>query len=78
MSVLKDLLYTKGNESLDITRVSILFTVVAFWCGVFSHQYQTKEFDPIAVGGGVAAIFAASAGWLHYRQKQEGSNGPAD
>jgi len=75
MSLIKDLLYTKGNAALDITRVSVLFTVLAFWGGVFYHTYQSKEFDPLAVGGGIAAIFGAAGGWMHFRDK---SGAPTD
>ena len=78
MSIIKDLLYTKGNASLDITRVSILFSVLAFWAGVGFDAVHNGKFDPIAVGGGVAAVFTGAAGWLHFRQKQEGSDGPAE
>lgn len=73
MSWLKDLLYSKGNAYLDISRVCVALSVVAFWAGVFWHQFDTKDFDPVAVGTGVAAIFAGGAGWIHFRQKQEGS-----
>ena len=73
MSILRDLLYTKGNEALDIARLSILTSVVSFWGGVIFLVVQKGQFDPLAVGSGCAALFAGSAGWLHYRQKQEGS-----
>jgi hypothetical protein len=72
--LLQDLLYTKGNHALDITRVSILFSIGCFWAGVFF----VTGFDPIAVGSGAAALFAGAAGWLHFRQKQEGSDAPTD
>lgn len=77
-TVLKDLLYTKGNTNLDIARVSILFSILCFWGGVLTLVVDKGEFDPLAVGGGIAAIFTGAAGWLHFRQKQEGSDGPSD
>lgn len=74
MGVFKDLLYTKGNLALDITRVSVAFSVVCFWVGVLSHTFSKGEFDAISVGGGIAAVFTGAAGWMHFRQKQEGPN----
>lgn len=71
MSVFKDLLYTKGNEALDITRVSVLFTVLAFWAGVGYHVYDKGEFNALEVGGGIAAIFGAAGGWMHFRDKKD-------
>lgn len=72
MSVFKDLLYTKGNAALDISRVSILFSVLCFWGGVIFLVVDKGEFDPLAVGTGAAALFGGAAGWMHFRQKQEG------
>ena len=71
MSIIKDLLYTKGNEALDISRLSSLLSVICFWGGVFWLLASKGQFDPIAVGGGCAAIFAGAAGWIHFRQKHE-------
>lgn len=73
MSILKDLLYNKNNTNLDISRVCSLGSVVSFWGGVFWLLATKGEFDPVAVGGGCAAIFAGAAGWIHFRQKHEGS-----
>jgi hypothetical protein len=69
--LLKDLLYTRNNLSLDIARLSSFVSVVAFWAGVFWSLHRTGAFDPVAVGGGCAAIFAGAAGWIHFRQKHE-------
>lgn len=71
MKLLKDLLYTKGNAALDISRLCALMSVVCFWGGVFYSLYKGGSFDPIAVGTGCAAIFAGAAGWIFYRQKME-------
>lgn len=73
MKILKDLLYSKGNESLDIARLSSFLSILSFWGGVFWLLGQKGEFDPVAVGGGCAAIMAGVAGWIQFRQKQEGS-----
>ncbi|RIA44063.1 hypothetical protein DFR49_2299 [Hephaestia caeni] len=72
MKLLKDLLFTRGNVSLDIARTMSAISVLAFWGGVFWQLSARGEFDPVGVGGGCAAIFAAAAGWIHFRQKQEG------
>lgn len=68
MKFIKDLLYTKGNQALDISRVCSLASVVAFWVGVFLDKI---EGDALVVGGGCAAIMAGAAGWIHFRQKHE-------
>ncbi|QVM82926.1 hypothetical protein [Novosphingobium decolorationis] len=72
MKLLKDLLYTRDNASLDISRLSSLLSVVAFWGGVFWLLATKGEFDPVQTGTGCAAIFAGAAGWIHFRQKHEG------
>ena len=71
MKLIKDLLYNKNNKALDIARFSAFISVLSFWGGVFYSIYAGGEFDPMNVGTGVAAIFAGSAGWIYYRQKQE-------
>lgn len=71
MKLLKDLLYTKGNTALDVARVSILGSVICYWAGV----YVVPGFNPLEVGGGIAALFGGAAGWLHFRQKQEAPGG---
>ncbi len=70
MKLLKDLLYTKGNESLDISRLSVLLSVAVFW-GCVIHAAVGGTFDPIAVGTGAAALFAGGGGWIYARQKYE-------
>lgn len=69
--LLKDLLFTRNNASLDIARLSAAVSVVAFWAAVGWTVYRTGQFDPVQVGTGCAAIFAASAAWIHFRQKHE-------
>lgn len=75
VKLLKDLLYSKGNEALDIARFSSFLSIISFWGGVFWLLHIKHEFDPVAVGGGCAAIMAGAAGWIHFRQKQEGGDG---
>jgi len=75
VKLLKDLLYSKGNETLDIARLSSFISILSFWGGVFWLLGLKGEFDPVAVGGGCAAIMAGAAGWIYARQKQEGKEG---
>lgn len=74
MKLLKDLLYSKGNISLDIARLAALVSVLCFWGGVFWALARGEGFEPVGVGTGCAAIFAGAAGWIHFRQKQEGGD----
>lgn len=69
--LLKDLLYTRNNVSLDIARLCSLISVVAYWGGVITALVRTGAFDPLAVGSGCAAVMAGCAGWVHFRQKHE-------
>lgn len=81
MSLIKDLFYTKGNKSLDISRVSVGFSVLCFWAACGMQVYQDPDkFDPMAVGGGIAALFGGGAAWIYARQKyeKEESDGKAE
>lgn len=69
--LLKDLLYTGGNEALDIARLSSLIAVIAYWTGVFVHMHNGGGFDPVAVGGGWTAVAAGGGGWIYARQTKE-------
>ena len=71
MKLIKDLLYNRDNENLEIARLCSLVSVLCFWGGVFFSIYQGNSFEPLAVGGGIAAIFAGAAAWIHWRQKHE-------
>lgn len=73
---IRDLLYTRNNVSLDIARLCAFVSVLAFWAAVGWTLYSRGEFDPVAAGTGCAAIFAASAAWIHFRQKHEGAQQP--
>lgn len=74
MKLIKDLLFTRGNASLDIARFSSFLSILAFWGGVFWLLALKGEFSPIEAGGGCATIMAGAAGWIHFRQKQEAAN----
>lgn len=79
MKLMKDLLYSRGNISLDISRLCAMLAVLSFIACLFWSMARGGEFDPIAVGSGFAALFAGCAGWIHFRQKQEtGAEGPTD
>lgn len=71
MNIVKDLLFTGGNKSLDIARLCALASVIAFWTAIFIVLARKGDFDPVAVGTGCAAIFAGSAGWIFARQAKE-------
>ena len=64
---LKDLLYNKDNEHLEIARLTTLLSSIAYWAYVWS----SKPSDPMQVGAGYAAIVVACAAWIYYRQKME-------
>ncbi len=69
--LLKDLLYTGGNQALDIARLSALGSSVAYWVGVFILLYQTGKFDPVEVGTGWGLLCAGNGGWVYARQSKE-------
>jgi hypothetical protein len=69
---LKDLLYNKDNAALDISRACSLVTVLVF---LGLAIYSMDKFEPVAFGGGAAALFAGCAGWIFARQKFESGGG---
>jgi hypothetical protein len=69
--LLKDLLYTGGNEALDIARLSSLIAVISYWTGVFVHLALSRAFDPVAVGAGWAAVAGGGGAWIWARQSKE-------
>lgn len=75
MKLLKDLLYSKGNEALDIARLSAAVATIAYWAGVFVLQYQTGKFDPVEVGTGWGLVAAGNGGWIFARQAKEETPG---
>ena len=68
MKFLKDLLYTKDNQALDISRACSLLVVLVF-VGLAIANYD--KFEPVAFGGGSAALFGGCAAWIFARQKYE-------
>ena len=77
MKLAKDLLYTRNNRHLDIARLSALLSILAFWGAVLWQVGEAHSFDPMAVGGGCAAIMAGAAGWIYARQKKEDEDAAA-
>ncbi len=69
--LLKDLLYARGNEALDIARLSALGSSIAYWVGVFLVLHQTGKFDPVEVGTGWGLLCAGNGGWVYARQSKE-------
>lgn len=72
----KDLLFTKGNMSMDVARSCAAGSILLYWGCVIYMMVAHNDFNPVNVGLGIASIFTASAGWIFMRQKQEG--GPGD
>lgn len=71
MKILKDLLYTRDNSALDISRLSSLLGVLTFLAASIWHVVQNLTFDPVAFGGGWTALCAGCGGWIYARQKWE-------
>lgn len=77
-TLIKDLVFTRNNVSLDIARLCSLLSVIGFWIGVFWDIAANGRFDPVQTGTGCAALFAGAAAWIHFRQRHEsGSDGGA-
>ncbi|MXO67803.1 hypothetical protein GRI72_03010 [Altererythrobacter marinus] len=75
MKLLRDLLYARGNENLDISRLSSLLGVLTFLGASIWHVFVNKSFDPVAFGGGWTALCAGCGGWIYARQKYEAEGG---
>lgn len=73
MKILKDLLYTGGNQALDISRLASLLAVLTL-LGCSIWQVVAKGiFSPTEFGTGVATTFAGCAAWIFARQTKESS-----
>lgn len=71
MNLIKDLLYNKDNENLDISRLSSLLGVLTYLAATIYHIYQNHPLDFVAWGGGWTALCAGCGGWIFARQKYE-------
>lgn len=71
MKLLKDLLYSRGNQALDIARICSLMAVLTF-CGSAIYMVVSKgEIDLLALGTGWATMAGGCAAWIFARQKYE-------
>ena len=76
VKILKDLLYTKDNEALDISRLCSLVANIAYWVVVTHGIVVSSEAPDLSnLGVGWAAIASASAAWIFARQEQENRRG---
>lgn len=73
MGILKDLLYNKDNEALDIARLSAFLSVFAY-LGMSIYFIVVKDivdFDFFEWAGGWAALCGGNAAWIYARQRIE-------
>jgi hypothetical protein len=77
VKLLKDLLYTRNNVSLDVARLCSVLGVLAFLGLSIWHGVHAGEFDPVAFGGGWTATCAGCGGWIYARQKFEAEGAPS-
>ena len=71
MKLLKDLLYNKNNQALDIARLSAA-VVTIFFVGLATAKFVVhKDIDLIEFGTAWGLICAGSGGWIYARQRQE-------
>lgn len=75
MKLIKDLLYNRGNSSLDIARLSAFLGVLGFLGGTGYSIHLGGVFEPTAWGTGWAALCAGNAAWIYARQTQEHGKG---
>jgi len=69
--LLKDLLYNRDNQHLDISRLSLLLAVLTFLGATIYHIYSGHALNFTEWGAGWTALAAGSAGWIFARQKFE-------
>jgi len=75
MKLIKDLLYTGGNQALDIARLSsaaavLTYLTLAIWSEARGHDVSLTEF-----GTGWATTAAGCAAWIFARQTKENGGG---
>lgn len=71
MSIIKDLLYTRDNNNLDISRLSSFLGVLTFLGATFYNLYQGHPMNFTEWGAGWTALCAGCGGWIYARQKYE-------
>ncbi len=78
MKLLKDLLYTRNNEALDISRFCSLLAVLTYLgCALAKCVADPKAFDLVEFGTGFAAVAAGGGAWIYARQRYEQQGDPA-
>lgn len=71
-SLTKDLLYDRGNQHLDIARLSALLSVIGYLGVTITATIQGMwAFDPLQWGSGWAALCGGNAAWIFARQRYE-------
>lgn len=71
MSIIKDLLYTRGNRAAELARSSAAFSVLLYWGCVYYEMVWRDRFDAVNTGLGLASVVGAFTAWIHFRQKHE-------
>ena len=71
MKLIKDLLYNKENQNLDIARLCALLGVIGYVSMSGYSIYQGGFFEPTAWGTGWAALCGGNAAWIYARQQHE-------
>jgi hypothetical protein len=71
MSLIKDLLFNKDNQSLDIARLSAAIVTV-FFVGLATAKFvNNRDIDLVEFATAWGLICAGSGGWIYLRQQQE-------
>lgn len=75
MKLVKDLLYNRDNQNLDIARLSALLGVLGFLAATGYSLWLGGTFEPAVWGTGWAALCGGNAAWIYARQSQEKNDG---
>jgi hypothetical protein len=70
-SILKDLLYTTGNQALDIARLCSAFGVLTFLFLAIWQQCHGEKVSLTEFGIGWASVCGGCAAWIYARQHKE-------
>lgn len=71
--LLRDLLYDRENQHLDIARFSALLSVIGYvWMSAYFIVYKdVTDFDFLEWAAGWAALCGGNAAWIYARQRIE-------
>lgn len=75
MKLFKDLLYTVGNQALDIARLSSFLAVLAYLSIALWQTFKGGAVSLTEFGTGWAATAAGCAAWIYARQAKETTPG---